>query len=201
VGSSIPSRIVSANTWTALDFDPLTDAVQSAYGVGNGILDSTTGKGQMEHLYLLPADGQPNAYTLYLDNFVVVGYRPITFTLNSGPVGAAIDQYTGVITWAPTTLGPSDFTVTATDYLGLTDTKTFTVTAIVPLNPVTITSINATGLQYMAGAGSQFVLVESASANALLSTWTRVATNTVTPGSFTISTEPGTQKFYRIKSE
>ena len=201
VGSSIPSRIVSANTWTALDFDPLTDPVQSAYGVGNGILDSTTGKGQMEHLYLLPADSQPNAYTLYLDNFVVVGYRPITFTLDSGPVGAAIDQYTGVITWAPTTLGPSDFTVTATDYLGLTDTKTFTVTAIVPLNPVTITSINATGLQYMAGAGSQFVLVESASANALLSTWTRVATNTVTPGTFTISTGTGAQKFYRIKSE
>jgi hypothetical protein len=66
---------------------------------------------------------------------------------------------------------------------------------------VTITSINATGLQYTAGAGSQFVLVESASANALLSTWTRVATNTVTPGSFTISTGTGAQKFYRIKSE
>ena len=70
-----------------------------------------------------------------------------------------------------------------------------------PLNPVTIASINATSLQYTAGAGSQFVLVESASANALLSTWTRVATNTVTPGSFTISTGTGAQKFYRIKSE
>ena len=75
------------------------------------------------------------------------------------------------------------------------------VTAIVPLNPVTITTINATSLQYTGGGGSQFVLLASTDVNASLNTWARVATNTVTPGSFTISTGAGTQKYYCIKSE
>jgi hypothetical protein len=200
VSSSSPTRTVPAEAWTTLDFDPLSDTIQNAYGVGNGVLDSTTGKGQLEHLYLVASDNQPNAYKLYLDNFVVVAYRPITFKLESGPVGATIDEYSGLINWTPTALGPSEFTVTATDYLSLTSTKTFTVTAIMPLAPVTITNVSGGAVAYSGGSGSQFVLLESANLHAQLSTWTRVATNAATPGSFPVSNASG-QSFYRVKSE
>ena len=200
VSSSTPTRTVTGGAWATLDFDPLTDPLQSAYGVGNGVLNSTTGKGTLEHLYLRPGDGQPNPYALHLDNFVVVAYHPITFSLDSGPAGATIDQYTGVITWNPTAIGPTDFSVTASDYLGLTDTKTFTVTANIALNPVTLSNIVGTALSYGGGSGSQFVLLQSSNVNAPLDTWARMATNTVTPGSFTISTA-ASQVFYRVKSE
>ena len=89
-------------------------------------------------------------------------------------------------------VNPSSFAASATNTVNVVAN---------PASPVNISSITGTALNYSGGGGSQFVLVESASANALLSTWTRVATNTVAPGSFTISTGTGTQKFYRIKSE
>lgn len=140
VSSSTPSRTVAAGTWTTLDFDPLTDPIQSAYSVGNGVLDSTTGKGALEHLYLMAGDNLPNAYNLYLDNFVVVASKPITFTLESGPDDAAIDPYTGLITWTPTVLGPTNFTVIATDAGTLTVTNTFTLTVVNPAPLVTLVS-------------------------------------------------------------
>jgi hypothetical protein len=200
VTSSTPSRTAYANTWTTLEFDPLTDPIQSAYGSGNGVLSSTTGKGALEHLYLLPVDNAPNPYVLYLDNFVAVAYHPITFSLESGPSGAAIDEYSGVITWAPTALGDSGFTVIATDYLGLTTTNTFTVSVINPAVSVTISNIIGTTLTYGGGSGGKFVLLKSSAANAPLSGWTRVATNTVTPSTFIITTGSA-QEFYSIKSE
>ena len=200
VTSSTPSRTAYANTWTALEFDPLTDPIQSAYGSGNGVLSSTTGKGALEHLYLLPVDNAPNPYVLYLDNFVAVAYHPIMFSLESGPSGAAIDEYSGVITWAPTALGDSGFTVIATDYLGLTATNTFTISVINPAVSVTISNIIGTTLTYGGGSGAKFVLLKSPAANAPLSGWTRVATNTVTPSTFTITTGSA-QEFYSIKSE
>ena len=49
-------------------------------------------------------------------------------------------------------------------------------------------------------SGAKFVLLKSPAANAPLSGWTRVATNTVTPGTFTITTGSA-QEFYSIKSE
>jgi hypothetical protein len=71
-----------------------------------------------------------------------------------------------------------------------------------PPAPTTIGGIIGTTLSYSGGAGSQFVLLNSASAVAPLSSWTRVATNSVTPSSFTIpAVGIGTPVFYRIKSE
>lgn len=67
---------------------------------------------------------------------------------------------------------------------------------------VTITNISGTTLTYGGGNGAQFVLVKSATVNAPLNTWTRVATNTVTPGVFTIpAVGTETAVFYRVKSE
>jgi hypothetical protein len=71
-----------------------------------------------------------------------------------------------------------------------------------PPAPTTLSSLTGTTLSYSGGAGSQFVLLKSASAVAPLSSWTRVATNAVTPSSFTIpAVGTGTPVFYRIKSE
>jgi hypothetical protein len=68
---------------------------------------------------------------------------------------------------------------------------------------VTITGITATEITYTGGTGSQFVLMAT---NALVGPimsrdgWQRVATNTVTPSSFSIS-GTGNASFYYIKSE
>jgi hypothetical protein len=67
--------------------------------------------------------------------------------------------------------------------------------------PVTISGIVGTSLNYTGGAGAQFVLVMSADIAAPISSWTRVATNTVTPGSFTIPVGSETQAYYGVKSE
>jgi hypothetical protein len=77
-----------------------------------------------------------------------------------------------------------------------------TITITPALESVTITSINGITLAYTGGAGAQFVLLKSADVTAPLSGWSRKATNTVTPGTFTIpSVGTGSPVFYRIKSE
>jgi hypothetical protein len=68
--------------------------------------------------------------------------------------------------------------------------------------PTTISNIIGTTLTYGGGAGSQFVLLGTNNLAAPVSTWPRLATNSVTPGTFTIpavGSAPAT--YYRIKSE
>ncbi len=69
------------------------------------------------------------------------------------------------------------------------------------LASATISNIIGTTLTYGGGAGSQFVLVKSANVAAPLSNWTRVYTNLVTPGTFTVLAGSEAAAFYRIKSE
>ncbi|PWU21213.1 MAG: hypothetical protein C5B50_02180 [Verrucomicrobia bacterium] len=77
--------------------------------------------------------------------------------------------------------------------------------AALPLAPVTIAipAMGATTLSYSGGAGSQFVLLSTTVATTPGASWTRVATNTVTPGSFSIPAigSPGAAKYYRIQSQ
>jgi hypothetical protein len=71
-----------------------------------------------------------------------------------------------------------------------------------PPAPVRITGISGTSLGYSGGGGSKFVLLKSANVTASLSGWTRAATNTATPGTFTIpAVGTGSPVFYSIKSE
>jgi len=57
-------------------------------------------------------------------------------------------------------------------------------------------------VSYTGGSGARFVLLESANATAPMAAWTRVATNTVTPGSFAIpAVGSAAAKFYRVQSE
>jgi autotransporter-associated beta strand protein len=75
------------------------------------------------------------------------------------------------------------------------------ITAVTP-TPTTISNILGTSLTYGGGAGSQFVLLSNNIVSAPLSTWTRVATNSSTPGSFVIPAvgSPSTT-FYRVQSQ
>ena len=205
VTAALPSRTVTANTWTTLDFNPLTDPIQSAWSVGNGVLDSTTGKGQLEDLYLVHVDALPNDNNVYLDNFIVLAAHPITFTLGSGaPADATIDQYTGKITWAPTVLGDVSFQVTATDDYGLSTTQTYTV-KVVP-SPARIDSItNNVGDVTITGHGApnqSFHLRSSTNLSAHPSAWTIEDTDSSKTGtfSFLVLGPMAAEKFFLIES-
>jgi len=67
-------RLVPAGEWTTLRFFFPHEPIRSF--TGNGRLDSTTGKGVLEELALVPADGGTGAYNLYLDNFQVIFIEP-----------------------------------------------------------------------------------------------------------------------------
>jgi autotransporter-associated beta strand protein len=70
--------------------------------------------------------------------------------------------------------------------------------------PVTINTpvVGSTTLSYTGGAGSQFVLLGTNDITAPLTNWTRLATNSSTPGSFTIpAVGSASPTFYRIQSE
>ena len=138
-----PSRVVSASNWTTLEFDLASDVVLAALGSGNGVLNSATSKGVLEHLALVPNDGM-GAYNIYLDNFQVVNTSAsfvvdtgatltltntatdpdnppqyLTFSLDPGaPTNAVIDPDSGIFTWAPSpeqSPGTNIITVRVTD--------------------------------------------------------------------------------------
>ena len=68
--------------------------------------------------------------------------------------------------------------------------------------PVMITRISGTNVTYSGGAGNQFVLLKSEIITAPRSGWSRVATNSTTPGTFTVpAMGSGATVFYSIKSE
>ena len=122
-----------------------------------------------------------------------------TFTPNNTTLNATYTRTAGEIEAGSVTL-----TLTTDDPAGpcgaATDTMVITIGPA--LGQVTIGSILGTTLTYSGGSGSKFILLKSANVEAPLSGWSREATNTVTPGSFTIP-EVGTDApvFYSIQSE
>ncbi len=62
-------RLVPAGQWTTLEFFVPCEPVLGLSG--NGVLETTTGKGVLENLTLVPAAG-PGTYNLHLDNFRVL---------------------------------------------------------------------------------------------------------------------------------
>jgi hypothetical protein len=67
---------------------------------------------------------------------------------------------------------------------------------------ITVPGTSDTTINYTGGAGSKFILLKSADVTAALGSWSREATNTVTPGSFTIpAIGTGAPVFYVVKSE
>ena len=70
--TSYPSkgRLIPAGQWTTLSFFFPYEPIRSF--TGNGILESTTGKGVFEHLAILPGSSGLGSYNLFLDNFEVI---------------------------------------------------------------------------------------------------------------------------------
>ena len=130
-----PVRLLSPDAWTTMKFnlpqEPLTPFT------GNGVLESTTGEGVLEHLALVPA-AELGAYDVYLDNFLVVQSNPLGYSLEPGaPPGAAVDPITGVFSWTPPPghgAFTTNITVRVTDggLPNLSDTTTFAVTVLAP---------------------------------------------------------------------
>lgn len=66
-------HFVQAGQWTTLNFFLPSEPVRAF--TGNGVLQSSTGKGVFEHLALVPAGGI-GPYQLWLDNFRVIDLTP-----------------------------------------------------------------------------------------------------------------------------
>ncbi|MDB6028121.1 MAG: hypothetical protein JWM68_4344, partial [Verrucomicrobiales bacterium] len=141
--SPVPTHTVAANTWTTLEFNLPLETTTAFPSSGNGVLNSTTGKGVLDHLALTPAGGT-GVYNVYFDNLEVVTVttnltinngetvtfhssatdadfpaQTLTFSLNTNaPAGAAINPSTGAFSWTPAgNQSPSTnvITVTVTD--------------------------------------------------------------------------------------
>jgi hypothetical protein len=110
----MPARRVAAGAWRTLAFDLRAEPIANFSG-GNGTL--STGLGVLEHLAIVPAAGS-GIYNIYLDNFVVVRPRNLSYAIDSAPAGAAVDPVTGVFTWTPSEAqgpGAYDVTIRVTD--------------------------------------------------------------------------------------
>ena len=80
MAAGLPSRVLAPGVWHDLVFDLPNETVTAFAGAtANGILESTTGKGVLEHLRIQNA-GQGTAVTFYLDDIRV------------GPGGDAIPE-------------------------------------------------------------------------------------------------------------
>jgi hypothetical protein len=66
-------RLIPAGQWVWVDFCIPAEPLRAF--TGNGILDSTTGKGVFDELTIVPADGL-GRYNLYLDDFQFIEFGP-----------------------------------------------------------------------------------------------------------------------------
>jgi autotransporter-associated beta strand protein len=157
-------------------------------------------------------NGQNVTFTATVHGVVVAADSPtgsVVFYVDDSLVGApsvvAAGANTATATYSTASLSDGAHTVKA-QYGGDVNFALSAMSTIVTQtvggasSPVTISRITTTAIDYTAGSGSKFILLESAVPTTARSTWTGVATNTSTPGSFPISTGTG-KKFYSIKSE
>ena len=188
-----PTNTVIASNWTTVVIG-MPDVGVASFNSGNGILNSTTGKGGLEQLTLVPADGLAGAYTMYLDNFVSVPSNAMAFALDSAPAGAVIDPVTGTVTWTPTATGNFNFTVRATDILGLDSTRTFNV-VVTPPPPGSIT-ISLIGTGAVLNWAGTYQL--QSNTNLITTNWVDVSGVTLSP--FTNDVSARQQRYFRLRN-
>ena len=131
-----------------------------------------------------------NVVTLTIDRHVILSYTN-TVLANSGNIMIGYcDAYDSVLVGSAVVIDNLRVVRLAASLAPAN------ITSIVPVGvPPTSCTINYTG-----GSGSKFVLLSSPTANASMSGWSRVATNSTGSGTFSVPAA-GTQGFYRIKSE
>jgi hypothetical protein len=132
-----------------LTFDLPKEPVRNFTG-GNGILSTASGLGVLEHLAIVPVGGN-GVYNVYVDNFVVISPRTLSFGLaSSSTPGASVNPTTGVFTW-PTqdaNAGTTNaFAVYVTDNgtPASKATNSFAI-AVAPRPTVQVASVTATNL-------------------------------------------------------
>ena len=89
-----PSRLLTASSWHTVDFDIPREPAQPF--TGNGILTSTSGKGVLEQLALVP-DGPPGPQLVLVDNFAITDPNYLTWSLAAPVPGVSINPVTGLI--------------------------------------------------------------------------------------------------------
>ncbi len=199
-GTPSSARTIAAGGWTTVDFD-LPDEPTRAF-TGNGILESTTGLGVLEHLVLSPSSAVLDE-NIYLDNFVVVEKNRVTYSLLTAPTGATIDPDSGAISWTPTAAQAGishPFTVQVSDAGSppVTTTVAFNVAAA-PIPEAIATTRNGTNFTFTwkAAPGAKYD-IETATAPAGPWTFVTEVTAASAQGTFTM-TLTGAQKYFRAK--
>jgi autotransporter-associated beta strand protein len=124
-----------------------------------------------------------------------------TYSLIQVPAGG------GISAGFPTvTVTGNGLVAGATASIAISGTSVNLVVTVLSVAPVTQMSIgpgsggNLT-INYAGGAGSQFVLLQTNDVTAPLINWTRLQTNTASPGSFSITPGSDPEQYYRVKSE
>lgn len=199
-GTPIPTRTLTPDVWTTLQFDLPDEAIRAF--TGNGILESTTGFGVLEHLAFAPGSASID-HDVYLDNFVVVENNRLTYSLVNAPAGATIDPDTGAISWTPTegqSGGSHQFTVQVSD-AGLppaSTTSSFNVVAV-PVPRILGVARNGTELTFSwkAAPSARYDIENAVDVGG---PWTVVDEVTATTSSASYAaTISGSQRFYRAR--
>jgi hypothetical protein len=198
--SPVPVRTVAPDSWTTLEFDLPTEPTRAF--TGNGLLESTTGLGVLEHLCIAAGSASID-HDVYLDNFVVVEKNQLTYSLLAGPNGATIDPNTGAISWTPTAAQVGinhPFTVQVSD--GGLPAASATVSFSIPAAPypeVVATAQSGPNFTFTwkAAPGAKYD-IETAIHPA--GPWTVVTEITAATATGSYSTViVGTQKYYRAR--
>ncbi len=137
-GTPAPTRIIPATNWTSLSFNIPAEPVTTF--TGNGVLTSTTGKGTLEELAIVPNAGS-GAYNVYLDNFTSTLTNRLLYSLAAGaPAGATINSNSGVFNWTTPVVSvntTNTITVRVTDNGSPATNATRTFQVIITPQPTT----------------------------------------------------------------
>ena len=199
-----PSRLLSASVWHTVDFDIPREPVQPF--TGNGLLTTTSGKGVLEQLALVP-DGPPGPQLVMVDNFVITDPNYLTWSLAAPVPGVSINPVTGAVTWQPAAGSggqPIAITIQSTD----AGTPPLTATRIIQLiaapPPVILSALTADGrfaLSWRSAAGARY-RIESADSPAGPWAPQLPLLNATGPQlSWSVPITPGTRAFYRVRLE
>jgi hypothetical protein len=195
-----PVRTLAPDAWTTMEFNLPTEPIGPF--TGNGILESTTGLGVLEHLAIVPGSASVD-HDVYLDNFVVVEKNTLTYTLVNGPVGLQVNPNTGALSWAPQagqygSSYPVSILVSDAGSPSMTTSISFAVRAT-PLPRVT--AVARTGNQFsFTWTAAPGALYDIESSPTLSSPWTVIAQTAAsgTTASYT-GNSTATLLFYRAR--
>ncbi len=194
-------------TGVAVTFGTVTPAVSTTYWI---VATNSTGCGLTLGSTNITVNALPTTSGITGLTNVIVGQSGVAYSVTATggstygwtvPAGASFTGGTG--SSINVTFGSisGNVSVTETNASGCTGSTVSKSVTVVALQPVTITGISGSSINYTGGAGLQFILLSSGDLTTLPSVWTRLLTNASTPGAFTIPAMNSTNQFYRIKSE